>query len=161
MMKLILSLTLIWALSSTAGALQCQTCTDLTCSSTVSLPCTTETTMCATFTIQVPAQTNNNLQCFTCNGTDCSTKLQCVGIQDRCFKANYTLGNNTTPLFGCVSKSVCDTITNLENLPVIQNVTGNFTSGPSCCSSNLCNDACCFRLGVPHLLLGLLIFTLY
>ncbi|XP_045898610.1 phospholipase A2 inhibitor gamma subunit B-like, partial [Micropterus dolomieu] len=51
MMKLILSLTLIWALSSTAGALQCLRCANLQCSSTVPLTCSSET-MCATATIQ-------------------------------------------------------------------------------------------------------------
>ncbi|XP_023198290.1 phospholipase A2 inhibitor and Ly6/PLAUR domain-containing protein-like [Xiphophorus maculatus] len=49
-MKLIFSLTLIWALYSTAGALTCMTCTDQTCSSTIPLTCSSET-MCITATI--------------------------------------------------------------------------------------------------------------
>ncbi|KAI3369112.1 hypothetical protein L3Q82_026077 [Scortum barcoo] len=145
MMKLILSLTLIWALSSTAGALQCQICSNFNfnCSSTESSTCPSDT-MCATFaslvtssgntaqyiskgcalssacpvtgtqtisfsffdmrqvtstkccstdncnseTLPFPAPTTNSLQCFTCNskGSECNTKLQCRGVEDRCFK---------------------------------------------------------------------------
>ncbi|XP_051231749.1 phospholipase A2 inhibitor and Ly6/PLAUR domain-containing protein [Dicentrarchus labrax] len=52
MMKLILSLTLIWALSSTAGALQCQTCIDELCSRLVSFKCFTATELCLSVSIQ-------------------------------------------------------------------------------------------------------------
>ncbi|XP_051231750.1 phospholipase A2 inhibitor and Ly6/PLAUR domain-containing protein-like [Dicentrarchus labrax] len=52
MMKLIPSLTLIWALSSTAGALQCQTCTNLQCSSTVLFTCLSATELCLEASIQ-------------------------------------------------------------------------------------------------------------
>ncbi|XP_037625521.1 phospholipase A2 inhibitor and Ly6/PLAUR domain-containing protein-like isoform X4 [Sebastes umbrosus] len=146
MMKLILSLTLIWALSSTAGALQCQICTDLQCSTTVAQNCSSET-MCVTASIQATssgtpaqqifkacassslcpatgsqtfaanlgvssavasatccntdncntetlpfpaAQTNNSLQCFTCNPatSQCTSTLQCKGVEDRCLQAS-------------------------------------------------------------------------
>ncbi|XP_030583139.1 phospholipase A2 inhibitor and Ly6/PLAUR domain-containing protein-like [Archocentrus centrarchus] len=49
-MKLILPLILLWTLSTTAGALQCQTCTDQTCSSTAPNTCSTGM-MCITATI--------------------------------------------------------------------------------------------------------------
>ncbi|XP_045899125.1 phospholipase A2 inhibitor and Ly6/PLAUR domain-containing protein-like [Micropterus dolomieu] len=52
MMKPILSLTLIWALSSTAGALQCQSCQNDQCTNPPSLPCSSQT-MCVTATFQV------------------------------------------------------------------------------------------------------------
>ncbi|XP_038570957.1 phospholipase A2 inhibitor subunit gamma B-like [Micropterus salmoides] len=52
MMKLILSLTLIWALSSTAGALQCLSCQNDQCTNPPSLTCSSET-MCVTASIQV------------------------------------------------------------------------------------------------------------
>ncbi|XP_060934143.1 phospholipase A2 inhibitor and Ly6/PLAUR domain-containing protein-like [Limanda limanda] len=52
MMKLLLSLTLIWTLSSTGEALVCETCTDAACSTTVPVTCSTET-MCITASIQV------------------------------------------------------------------------------------------------------------
>ncbi|XP_045898655.1 ly6/PLAUR domain-containing protein 2-like, partial [Micropterus dolomieu] len=51
---MILSLTLIWALSSTAGALQCQSCQNPDCSTTELLTCLTET-MCTTALIQTPS----------------------------------------------------------------------------------------------------------
>ncbi|XP_032363767.1 lymphocyte antigen 6H-like [Etheostoma spectabile] len=51
MMKLILSLTLIWALSSTARALQCQTCTTQQCSTTAPVTCPSEMS-CITASIQ-------------------------------------------------------------------------------------------------------------
>ncbi|XP_038133974.1 phospholipase A2 inhibitor and Ly6/PLAUR domain-containing protein-like [Cyprinodon tularosa] len=50
-MKLIVSLTIIWALYSRAGALQCITCTDPSCSISVSQPCGSET-MCITANIR-------------------------------------------------------------------------------------------------------------
>ncbi|XP_030583158.1 phospholipase A2 inhibitor and Ly6/PLAUR domain-containing protein-like [Archocentrus centrarchus] len=49
-MKPILPLILLWAVSSTAGALQCQTCTDQMCSSTAPNNCSPET-MCVMTTI--------------------------------------------------------------------------------------------------------------
>ncbi|XP_034444141.1 phospholipase A2 inhibitor and Ly6/PLAUR domain-containing protein-like [Hippoglossus hippoglossus] len=49
-MKLLLSLTLFWALSSTGGALLCQTCTNPSCSTTVPLTCSSG--MCITASIQ-------------------------------------------------------------------------------------------------------------
>nr|XP_043900904.1 phospholipase A2 inhibitor and Ly6/PLAUR domain-containing protein-like [Solea senegalensis] len=50
-MKLLLSLTLIWALSNTAGALDCETCSDQTCSSAMVQTCPSGT-MCVTAAIQ-------------------------------------------------------------------------------------------------------------
>ncbi|XP_026019907.1 phospholipase A2 inhibitor and Ly6/PLAUR domain-containing protein-like [Astatotilapia calliptera] len=44
------ALILLLGISSTAGALQCQTCTDQTCSTTVAKTCSSET-MCVTATI--------------------------------------------------------------------------------------------------------------
>ncbi|CAB1437384.1 unnamed protein product [Pleuronectes platessa] len=55
MMKLLLSLTLIWALSSTGEALVCETCTDAACSTTAAVTCPTGT-MCITASIQVHLQ---------------------------------------------------------------------------------------------------------
>ncbi|XP_037625518.1 urokinase plasminogen activator surface receptor-like isoform X1 [Sebastes umbrosus] len=227
MMKLILSLTLIWALSSTAGALQCQTCTDTQCSTTVLQTCSSET-MCVTASIQATssgtpaqqifkacassslcpatgsqtfsanlgvssavasatccntdncnagtlpfpaAQTNNSLQCFTCNPatSQCTSTLQCKGVEDRCLQASVTSGSSTSPAFGCASANLCAAAASLGSLPFMQSV-GTISSGPSCCGTSLCNtattpttaaaDACCIRLGVIPLLLGLLIFII-
>ncbi|XP_023284770.1 phospholipase A2 inhibitor and Ly6/PLAUR domain-containing protein-like [Seriola lalandi dorsalis] len=52
MMKLILSLTLLWALSSTAEAFVCQNCTDRQCSDTKPVTCSSEM-MCITTSIEV------------------------------------------------------------------------------------------------------------
>ncbi|AWP10464.1 putative integumentary mucin C.1-like [Scophthalmus maximus] len=55
MMKLLLSLTLIWALSSTGEALVCQTCTTSACNVTVPLKCSSET-MCITAALEVTSE---------------------------------------------------------------------------------------------------------
>ncbi|XP_022608795.1 phospholipase A2 inhibitor and Ly6/PLAUR domain-containing protein-like [Seriola dumerili] len=220
-MKLILSLTLIWALSSTAGALVCQTCSNLQCSSTVPFTCTSET-MCVTAsalvnvsgtavqqiikacassvlcpaagnqtfsettgfsstvisalccstdncnsdTLPFPAvPSNNSLQCFTCDSpfaTECTTRINCRGVEDRCFQTTVMVGSNSTSVFGCASRNACAAAANLENLLAMQNI-ANITSETNCCTTNLCNSVTTVTAssGMIHLLLGLLVFTFY
>ncbi|XP_056234931.1 phospholipase A2 inhibitor and Ly6/PLAUR domain-containing protein-like [Seriola aureovittata] len=216
-MKLILSLTLIWALSSTAGALVCQTCSNPQCSSTVPFTCPSET-MCVTasalvsvsgttvqqivkgcassslcpaagsqtfsvnlgFTSTVisalccstdncnsdtqsfPAvPSNNSLQCFSCDSalaTNCTTRINCRGVEDRCFQTNVTVGSNSTSFFGCASRNACATANDLGNILAMQNI-ANITSETNCCTTNLCNSVTTVTAssGMIHLLLGLLV----
>ncbi|XP_045906547.1 urokinase plasminogen activator surface receptor-like [Micropterus dolomieu] len=217
-MKLILSLTLIWALSSTAGALLCQTCTNPDCSTTVTSTCLTET-MCATASIQntsvgvtvsqivkacapssvcpatgsrtfsfntgvvrviasfqccntdncntdnlpAPGPQPNSLKCFTCNPftSECNSKLDCQGVEDRCVKFNVTNGATNSSVFGCASANLCTLNAKQSFLPSLQSV-GNITSGPFCCGTSLCNAVTTIAsdAGCMSLLLGILIFTL-
>ncbi|XP_060934924.1 phospholipase A2 inhibitor and Ly6/PLAUR domain-containing protein-like [Limanda limanda] len=120
----------------------------------------------------VPA--GNSLQCHVCNPitSDCSSSLQCRGTEDRCFQASVTNSGVTSPAFGCASTNMCAAAASLGSLPFMQDV-GNITSGPACCGTSLCNtlttttttttasDACCVRMGMLHLLIGLLIFILF
>ncbi|KAM9357780.1 uncharacterized protein ABDE67_003269 [Symphorus nematophorus] len=222
MMKLFLPLTLIWALSCTAGALQCQTCTNVACSSTVPVTCTSETS-CITASVQVfisgvsrqqifkacglsvlcpatgtqtysanfsiasaaataqccntdncnsatlnfpSAQTPNSLECFSCdpNTSQCTTRLQCSGLEDRCFRGSVTIQNNPIPYAGCASANLCAVAADSANLPILQGL-GNITSEQSCCATSLCNAATSEarwirQLTMIHLLLGLFVFTL-
>ncbi|XP_056235460.1 urokinase plasminogen activator surface receptor-like isoform X2 [Seriola aureovittata] len=212
-MKLILSLTLIWALSSTAGALVCQTCSNLLCSSTVAVTCTSAT-MCVTAsslvnvsgtteqqiikacassslcpaagsqtfsettgfssavisalccstnncnsdTLPFPAvQSYNSLQCFSCDSlfaTECTTPIQCRGVEDRCYQTNVTVGSNSTSIFGCASQSWCAALAKLERHNI-----ANITIETDCCKTNLCNSVTTVTAssGMIHLLLGLLV----
>ncbi|KAF0041665.1 hypothetical protein F2P81_005197 [Scophthalmus maximus] len=171
MMKLLLSLTLIWALSSTGEALECYSCTTSAC--TTSLTCSSET-MCITAAIEAPAvPAANSLQCNSCNPltSQCNNPVQCKGTEDRCFQATVTSGSTTTSVLGCASSNMCDAAANQGQLPFVQSF-GNVT-GSACCGTNLCNtvstttttsaasDTCRIRLTMIHLLIGLLVFTLY
>ncbi|XP_043997524.1 spore coat protein SP96-like [Gambusia affinis] len=196
-MKLIFSLTLIWALYSTAGALKCVSCTDQTCSNTMPLTCSSET-MCITATIRatqsgtsvtqlykacavsslcpatgnstfsvnlgsqsaiasaqccntdncnsqtLPAPTTpaaNSLKCLVCDSTtsQCSTTITCSGDETSCFSATLNDGKNTIPALGCASPNTCTAASGLGSLPFMQSV-GSITSGPTCCTTSLCNN---------------------
>ncbi|XP_055364206.1 phospholipase A2 inhibitor and Ly6/PLAUR domain-containing protein-like [Betta splendens] len=62
-MKMILPLTLMVTLFSTAGALKCETCTNTQCSSTAPVTCTSET-MCVTASIQATSSGTTVPQIF-------------------------------------------------------------------------------------------------
>ncbi|KAI3369114.1 hypothetical protein L3Q82_026079, partial [Scortum barcoo] len=214
MMKLILSLTLIWALSSTAGALQCQICSNSKCSSTEPSTCPSNT-LCATVIVEVitsgttehiiskscaasstcpvtgtlttsqsfgdvsevtstqccktencnsetlpspPAPTTNSLQCFTCNsnGSECNIKLQCRGVEDRCFELDVPAPTtNSLQCFTCNSNgSECNVLcvhTKLQcrgvedrchrQSTVSQSYSGlTAVTSAKCCSTDNCNS---------------------
>ncbi|KAK2809896.1 hypothetical protein Q5P01_000482 [Channa striata] len=208
MMKLILCLTLICGIFSTAGALQCQTCTDSQCSTTELTNCSSET-MCVTladkgtalgkerlqihkgcedslcpdtgdqsFSLSMPEYNfavsvqccnrdncnteppqflnvqPNGLKCYSCDTTNssCSNKVQCKGMEDRCFKANVTL-EQTTLLSGCLSANLCSTISDHPIFPHTINIT--------CCGTNLCNSASSITTTITCLLLGFLVFSFF
>ncbi|KAM4566755.1 uncharacterized protein PAE49_010259 [Odontesthes bonariensis] len=196
-MKLILTLTLIWALCSTAGALVCQACANLQCSLTVPKTCKSET-MCITAAItatssgstaqqifkdcapssQCPITGNqafsvslgfatglasaqccntdgcnsqtlpfpspqpaNSLQCAVCDPStsQCSAAIQCSGQENNCFSATVTSGSTTYPALGCVTQNTCAAASSLGTLPFMTNV-GTISSGPTCCTTSLCNS---------------------
>uniref|UniRef100_UPI001CD8DD2E phospholipase A2 inhibitor and Ly6/PLAUR domain-containing protein-like n=1 Tax=Solea senegalensis TaxID=28829 RepID=UPI001CD8DD2E len=127
-MQWLLSLTLIMALSSTAGALLCQTCTDDDCTSTVPLTCDTET-MCITAAITAVSSGTPGTQIFKacassslCPVTGSQTFSVNLGVSsaiasatccdsDNCNSA--TLSFPTTPSPNSLLCYVCDPATSL------------------------------------------------
>ncbi|XP_040897180.1 urokinase plasminogen activator surface receptor-like [Toxotes jaculatrix] len=102
MMKMILSLTLIWALSSTAGALQCQTCTNTQCSSTVPVTCSSET-MCITASLQVTVSGLSTQQIFK----SCAPSSLCPATGSQTFSFNVG-GTNAVASAKCCSTDSCN-----------------------------------------------------
>ncbi|CAJ1059448.1 phospholipase A2 inhibitor and Ly6/PLAUR domain-containing protein-like [Xyrichtys novacula] len=101
-------------------------------------------------------QTRNGLQCFTCSGpqdTVCDTIVQCVGIQNRCFKSIMSMQGKTGPVLGCVSANLCEG--NIEGERSLFSMPVQILSAPQCCGTSLCNSAPTFRLSVVPVLLGL------
>ncbi|KAF0041666.1 hypothetical protein F2P81_005198 [Scophthalmus maximus] len=115
----------------------------------------------------------NTLLCYSCDPltSQCTSLLQCKGAEDRCIKASVTNGSTTTPAFGCATNNMCEAAASSGQLPFFESV-GNVT-GAACCTDSLCNtltpttttsaasDTCRIRLTMIHLLIGLLVFTLY
>ncbi|XP_034035303.1 protein RoBo-1-like isoform X1 [Thalassophryne amazonica] len=227
-MKLLLTLTLLWTIYSSAGALQCSTCSG-SCTNPVLLNCTNGEQMCGTASVSAnisssavvsqyvirgcavhdlcpsagpqrtslhvgvasvrisaeccnsdncnnktlavpiaPANVTNSLKCFTCDPitSQCNITTQCEGVEDRCFNTTVSLpsvGVNRN-ISGCASSNLCTTSAAMSFLQLL--TSGNITSGPSCCTGNLCNSATtsshsCFTLSLMHLLVGLLIFSIF
>uniref|UniRef100_A0A669B9V5 UPAR/Ly6 domain-containing protein n=1 Tax=Oreochromis niloticus TaxID=8128 RepID=A0A669B9V5_ORENI len=87
MMKLSLSLILLWALASTAGALWCQTCTGQKCSKPQAKKCSSET-MCITATILATSSRKTATQIYKacapsslCSATGNQTFSVDLGVQ--------------------------------------------------------------------------------
>ncbi|XP_051959770.1 phospholipase A2 inhibitor and Ly6/PLAUR domain-containing protein-like [Xyrauchen texanus] len=97
-----------------------------------------------------PSSTPNGNQCYSCNEPNCSNVLKCSGNEDYCVKASGSFGDVSATVKGCVSKSVCETATSIQNLV---NVT--------CCQGNLCNSAKSFTQSFMLLLLPLFSYTLF
>ncbi|XP_060934053.1 uncharacterized protein LOC133010481 [Limanda limanda] len=83
MMKLLLSLTLIWAFSSTGEALVCQTCTNAACSTTAAVPCPTGT-MCITASIQAVSSGTPGQQIYKA----CAPPSLCPSTGSQTFSVN-------------------------------------------------------------------------
>ncbi|KAM9411232.1 uncharacterized protein ACWYII_026054 isoform 1-T2 [Salvelinus alpinus] len=96
----------------------------------------------------------NKLQCYTCKSKEdqvCNTIVQCVGVEDHCFKHTVPAGDgsNDGRHLGCASADVC-------RWPETAPSTPNF----NCCEGSLCNKAMGVGLSSLPLLLGLLIISL-
>uniref|UniRef100_A0A3B4XLD5 UPAR/Ly6 domain-containing protein n=1 Tax=Seriola lalandi dorsalis TaxID=1841481 RepID=A0A3B4XLD5_SERLL len=117
------------------------------------------TNNCNSDTQSFPAvPSNNSLQCFSCDSalaTNCTTRINCRGVEDRCFQTNVTVGSNSTSFFGCASESWCVALAKLERHNI-----ANVTIETDCCKTNLCNSVTTVTAssGMIHLLLGLLVF---
>ncbi|KAF3690470.1 Urokinase plasminogen activator surface receptor [Channa argus] len=97
MMKLTLSLTLIWMLFSTAGALQCESCQGQ-CSTTISTACPSET-MCVTAAIQASTPGNSFTQFYK----TCAPTSVCPAT------GSQTFAVNTSSLSAFASVQCCNT----------------------------------------------------
>ncbi|XP_036393955.1 urokinase plasminogen activator surface receptor-like [Megalops cyprinoides] len=91
----------------------------------------------------LPDGSPNGKQCFTCEGTDCTHTLKCLGSEDRCIKASVKSDGQTVTVKGCVSQTACAGTLNAQ--------LGNTAVDMSCCEGDLCNNA--RRIGQSVLLL--------
>ncbi|XP_062280858.1 uncharacterized protein LOC133985279 [Scomber scombrus] len=183
MMKLILSLTLIWTLSSTVtvhGHLHQTTgrsCVtpppniqgkhtfsyDLGFETMVASLHMCNTDGCNNHTIPYPdVQKKNNLQCFICDdrsSAECKKKtLQCEGNEDRCFSGTVEFNDGEkVHTFGCVSGYLCEHFSDLKLLPD----NSKFIHPPKCCKGSFCNSAWSVKLNVMTLLFGLTTLIFY
>ncbi|XP_043997419.1 phospholipase A2 inhibitor and Ly6/PLAUR domain-containing protein-like [Gambusia affinis] len=82
-MKLIFSLTLIWAFYSKVGALTCMTCTNQTCSNTIPVTCSSET-MCITATILATQSGTSVTQLYKA----CAVSSLCPATGNSTFSVN-------------------------------------------------------------------------
>ncbi|XP_026201842.1 urokinase plasminogen activator surface receptor-like [Anabas testudineus] len=122
--------------------------------------CNTDNCNSATLA-SVVAQSENSQQCFSCDPlTSQCTTLNCKGEEKSCFRASVYNGSTTLPRYGCTSANLCVGLHSLTRLLFLYNI-DNFSSGLTCCGSSLCNTAPATALTPIHLLLGLLVFTLY
>ncbi|XP_062377108.1 urokinase plasminogen activator surface receptor-like [Sardina pilchardus] len=73
----------------------------------------------------------NGKECYTCSGSDCSGKMKCEGVEDRCITGKMDAGGQKMTLKGCASKSICSG----EMKEQLGEAIGDMT----CCEGNLCN----------------------
>ncbi|KAL2084319.1 hypothetical protein ACEWY4_019837 [Coilia grayii] len=76
--------------------------------------------------------TSNGRQCFTCNvlRQSCSSRLDCVGDEDRCVSAKVEAAGQSVNVKGCVTRNVCSGA-----------VASQLAVDLRCCEGNLCNGA--------------------
>ncbi|XP_029105375.1 urokinase plasminogen activator surface receptor-like [Scleropages formosus] len=78
----------------------------------------------------------NGKRCFTCNGNDCTSILNCVGDENSCLKTTVSAQGGVVTMKGCVSSNICAAAGDLSaQLGLGVGVSMN------CCEGNLCNDA--------------------
>ncbi|XP_076146537.1 ly6/PLAUR domain-containing protein 3-like [Alosa pseudoharengus] len=73
----------------------------------------------------------NGKECHTCIGSDCSSKLKCEGVEDRCLIAKLDGGGEKMTVKGCASKSICT--------GQMKDQLGQALGDMTCCEGNLCN----------------------
>uniref|UniRef100_W5MCW4 UPAR/Ly6 domain-containing protein n=1 Tax=Lepisosteus oculatus TaxID=7918 RepID=W5MCW4_LEPOC len=92
---------------------------------------------------------NGNI-CFTCEGSNCTHIMNCVGNEDRCLKTTISGAHDGESVVkGCVSRNLCVRNT----LSVLKNTV---REGLYCCEGKLCNNAK-FTCQSATLLLGSII----
>uniref|UniRef100_A0AAY4BY19 UPAR/Ly6 domain-containing protein n=1 Tax=Denticeps clupeoides TaxID=299321 RepID=A0AAY4BY19_9TELE len=86
----------------------------------------------------------NGRSCFTCNGTDCTSTVNCIGNENHCI-----FSSPTGIAKGCASQSVCNQDNMVSKLGFV-NI--------SCCGGILCNGASSI---VQNILLLGIVFVSY
>ncbi|XP_029933868.1 phospholipase A2 inhibitor CNF-like isoform X2 [Myripristis murdjan] len=98
-----------------------------------------DTDNCNSQTLPIPAdQESNGFECYSCDSSTCRHKIQCVGVEDRCFNGNVTHWNTWAPtvhVFGCASSNLCVAFSHLSSA----SLPGFDLNGPNCCEGKLCN----------------------
>ncbi|XP_028300773.1 cell wall protein IFF6-like [Gouania willdenowi] len=105
MMKLIISLTLLWTISSSVGALQCQSCSDRQCMNMTTVTCSSET-MCVSATTKARTVGNTRNEFLKA----CAPSSLCPSTGNRTFQSNSGLSNTVT-LAECCNTDNCNTRT--------------------------------------------------
>ncbi|XP_039892912.1 integumentary mucin C.1-like [Simochromis diagramma] len=122
------ALIVLWALSSTAGALECQTCTDQTCSSTVPITCSSET-MCVTATILATSPGNTATQIYKA----CASSSLCPVTSSQIFSINMGV-QSALASATCCNTDNCNSQT--LDAPAPQSSNGRLCN---VCSTHLCD----------------------
>ncbi|XP_034438134.1 phospholipase A2 inhibitor and Ly6/PLAUR domain-containing protein-like [Hippoglossus hippoglossus] len=104
-MKLLLSLTLIWVLSSTGEALVCETCTNADCSTTAAVTCPTGT-MCITASIQAVSSGTPGTQIYKA----CAPPSLCPSTGSQTFSVNLGVSSSLASAT-CCSTDNCNSVT--------------------------------------------------
>ncbi|XP_042073645.1 integumentary mucin C.1-like, partial [Haplochromis burtoni] len=122
------TLILLWAHSSTAGALQCQTCTDQTCSSTVPITCSSGK-MCVTATILATSSGNTTTEIYKA----CASSSLCPAMGSQTFSVDLGVQS------ALASATCCNT--DNCNSQTLAAPTPQSSNGQLCniCSNPLCN----------------------
>ncbi|XP_046894659.1 urokinase plasminogen activator surface receptor-like [Hypomesus transpacificus] len=114
--------------------------------------CTTD--LCNSQTVpESSSSTPNGKQCFTCNGQDCLTTLNCLGDDNSCISTITEVSGQKVSLKGCASKSMCAGSMSTE-LPGI-------SFKLDCSDGNLCNNARSLTVSLLLLVAPLLSVALF
>ncbi|KAK7157680.1 hypothetical protein R3I93_009003 [Phoxinus phoxinus] len=83
-----------------------------------------------------PSRIPNGMDCFTCNGEDCSSTLACVDDEDHCIKARVNIDGQKMIMRGCATRSFCS-----GDLSTQIGQSSTSSVDMSCCEEPLCNSA--------------------
>ncbi|CAB1437380.1 unnamed protein product, partial [Pleuronectes platessa] len=117
MMKLLLSLTLIWALSSTGEALVCETCTNVTCSATAAVTCPTGT-MCITASIQAVSSGTPGQQIYKA----CAPPSLCPATGSQTFSVNLGVSSALASATCCNTDSCNSNTLPFPEVPAVNSL---------------------------------------
>ncbi|XP_066538710.1 urokinase plasminogen activator surface receptor-like, partial [Hoplias malabaricus] len=76
----------------------------------------------------------NGFQCYTCNGENCNSILNCVDNEDHCIESTVGVEGQSMRMKGCATRSFC--MGDLSS-PFVHS---NTNVGLNCCKGNLCNS---------------------
>ncbi|XP_039904298.1 phospholipase A2 inhibitor and Ly6/PLAUR domain-containing protein-like [Simochromis diagramma] len=97
---------------------------------------------CNSATLPNPAsQSNNGGVCNFCDPStgQCSSTLQCQGVENQCFQSTIESGTSTYPGYGCASANLCAAASMLGSLPFMQSV--GTVSGVACSAAPITTAA--------------------